>query len=116
MVIDLDKYRAGQIITSMTRRVFIELWDEIKSGEASNRWSEGKESETRKECTEELRIRTMCVIFQDHRNTFQWLLDEDWGLMEVYMDKNNEVAFRVMESSSQKLAKAKALHRQYYGK
>ena len=116
MGINLDKYKPGQIITSMTRRVFMELWDEIQSEEGLKHWTKDKVSETRKEHTEELRVRTICLIYMDHRDTLQWLLDEDWGHMEVYMDKNNKVAFRVLESSTQKLAKARALHRQYYGR
>lgn len=115
-MIDLTSTNPGQIITSMTKRVFVELWDAIQSEKGLKHWTKDKVSETRKERTEELRIRTICLLYMDHRDTFQWLLNEDWGQMEVCMDKNNSVAFRVFESSSQKLARAKASHRQYYGR
>ena len=28
----LDKYKPGQLITSMTRRAFVDLWEEIQAG------------------------------------------------------------------------------------
>lgn len=34
----LDKYKPGQIITQMTKRVFVELWDEMQSGKALEGW------------------------------------------------------------------------------
>lgn len=64
----LDKYKSGQIITSMTRRAFLDLWDDMQSGEALKRWPEGKIAQTRKERTEDLRIRTIAMIFEDHRD------------------------------------------------
>lgn len=113
---DLLKYRPGQIITSMTKRVFMELWEDMQSGEALKRWPKGKVAETRREHTEEARIKTIGMIIGEHGDVFQWLLDEDWGVMEVYVGENGMLHFRVMESGTVRLAKAKALHRQYYGR
>lgn len=103
-MIDLDKYKPGQIITSMTKRAFMELWADVQSGEMLKRWTKDKVAETKKERTEELRIRTICIIY------------EDWDQIEVYMGEDGLLHFRVMENSTVKLAKARKVHRQYYGR
>ena len=117
MPIDLDKYRPGQIITSMSRRVFLELWDDIQSGAATERWAPGKEAKTKKERTEEMRIRTITMLYTDRRRTFEDLMRSgEWGTIEVYMGTDKILYVRAILSTTERLERAKAIHRQYHGR
>ena len=111
-MIDLDKYTLGQLITSMTRRAFLDLWEEILSGVAAERWPEGKVAETKKERTEDLRIRAIVMIFEDHRDVFDTLVAEsDWRRIEVYMGDGGMLRFRVLKDQTRELENLKALRR-----
>lgn len=117
MPIDLDKYKPGQIITSMSRRVFLELWDDIQSGAALERWAPGKEAQTKRERTEEMRIRAITMLCVDHRSVLKNLVHSDeWSIIEVYMGTDKILHIRAILSATERLERAKAIHRQYYGR
>jgi len=86
---DLKQYKPGQRITSMSRARFLQLWQEIKDGTLNERWSKGKEPETRKERTEAMQIKTMTMLYLEHRDMFDLLLEsEDWLEFEVVMGRD----------------------------
>lgn len=93
----MKNYTPGQLITSMTRRAFLDLWEEIQSGEAQKRWPEGKVAETRKERTEDMRVRTIAIILEDYPDEFEMLLTSNqWRRLEVYMGESDLLMFRVL--------------------
>lgn len=111
-MIDLDKYTPGQVITSMTRRTFSDLWKDVQSGAAQERWPEGKVAETRKERTEDLRIRAIAMIFKEHHDVFDTLLTtDDWRRVEVYIRAAGVIGFRVLKDQARELENLKALRR-----
>ena len=81
---DIDKYKPGQLVTSMSWRAFMELWAEMASGTIRERWPKGKVAETRKERVEDARIRAIFIIRMERPRVFEMLLQARWRSLEVY--------------------------------
>lgn len=110
--VNLDKYKPGQLITSMTRRAFLDLWEEIQSGVIQKRWPEGKVAKTQKERTEDMRVRALAMIFESYPNVFKDLLaSKEWRRIEVYMGESRTICFKVPLDMTRRVESVKTLRR-----